>query len=77
VRLLNPHKEAGRLTLITRYGESKIESVLPQHIAAVKSSGVPVIWVRKKKKKKREREIFSALPFSPFYSSKDVRSVSW
>ncbi|CAL1703036.1 unnamed protein product [Somion occarium] len=48
VRLLdivNPDKESGRVTLITRYGAGKIENVLAGHIAAVQKSGHPVIWI--------------------------------
>ncbi|KAG8871511.1 hypothetical protein FRC20_010501 [Serendipita sp. 405] len=45
VEILNPDREPGRLTLITRYGAGKIEEHLPGHIAAVQQSGVPVIWV--------------------------------
>jgi hypothetical protein len=37
VRVLNPHKEAGKLVIITRYGHDKIEEYLPGHIAAVKA----------------------------------------
>jgi 3-deoxy-7-phosphoheptulonate synthase len=44
VKILNPNKEEGRLMLITRYGASKIEEMLPAHIEAVKASGVPVVW---------------------------------
>merc|ERR1711963_1260349 len=44
VKLLNPSKEEGRLMLITRYGANKIEEILPGHIQAVKTSGVPVVW---------------------------------
>jgi len=44
VLLLNPTKEEGRLMLITRYGAGKVEGQLPQHIEAVKASGVPVTW---------------------------------
>lgn len=35
---VNPSHEVGKVTLITRYGEHKIGQLLPQHIAAVKSS---------------------------------------
>ncbi|KAF7793592.1 hypothetical protein EIP86_004706 [Pleurotus ostreatoroseus] len=48
VRLLdivNPDKESGRVTLITRYGAAKVENYLPGHIAAVQKSGHPVVWV--------------------------------
>merc|ERR1711862_959521 len=44
VMLLNPNKEEGRLTLITRYGAGKVEDMLPAHIEAVKATGVPVVW---------------------------------
>ncbi|KAI4150888.1 MAG: hypothetical protein LQ340_003841 [Diploschistes diacapsis] len=47
VRLLdivNPKKEVGKVTLITRYGESKIEGLLGDHIEAVKQSGHVVVW---------------------------------
>merc|ERR1712187_260446 len=44
VTLLNPKKEEGRLTLITRYGAGKVEDMLLAYIEAVKSTGVPVVW---------------------------------
>jgi len=43
--IVNPDKEHGKITLITRYGAGKVESRLPGHIAAVRASGHPVIWV--------------------------------
>ena len=43
-QILNPDKVEGRLILITRYGATKIESMLPAHIKAVQESGVPVVW---------------------------------
>ncbi|KAF8644470.1 hypothetical protein AX16_008440 [Volvariella volvacea WC 439] len=43
--VVNPDKEWGRVTLITRYGAGKIEKYLPGHIAAVQKSGHPVAWV--------------------------------
>lgn len=42
--LLNPHREIGKITLITRYGCDKIASHLPSHIEAVKKSGHMVVW---------------------------------
>jgi len=48
VRLLdivNPDKELGRVTLISRYGARKIDDHLPGHIGAVKRSGHPVAWI--------------------------------
>ena len=44
VQILNPDRLQGRLILITRYGASKIEEMLPAHIKAVHESGVPVVW---------------------------------
>lgn len=41
---LNPRKEAGRITLITRFGHDKIEACLPKLLRAVKSEGHPVVW---------------------------------
>ncbi|CAE6410473.1 unnamed protein product, partial [Rhizoctonia solani] len=48
VRLLdivNPDREDGKITLITRYGASKIDQFLPGHISSVQASGHPVIWI--------------------------------
>ncbi|HZV57686.1 MAG TPA: 3-deoxy-7-phosphoheptulonate synthase class II [Sphingobium sp.] len=41
---LNPAREAGRMTLITRYGHDKIEAGLPALVRAVKHEGHPVVW---------------------------------
>ncbi|QDC09891.1 3-deoxy-7-phosphoheptulonate synthase class II [Oceanicola sp. D3] len=42
---LNPKNEAGRLTLITRFGAGKVEEHLPRLIDVVKSEGANVVWV--------------------------------
>ena len=42
--VLNPENEAGRITLITRYGHDKIEQHLPTLIRAVKREGRNVLW---------------------------------
>lgn len=42
---LNPKKEIGKITLITRFGADKVESHLPDHIAAVKKSGHIPVWI--------------------------------
>ncbi|KAF2500995.1 phospho-2-dehydro-3-deoxyheptonate aldolase-like protein [Lophium mytilinum] len=42
--IVNPRKEVGKITLITRYGEDKVESMLGPHIEAVKASGHVVVW---------------------------------
>jgi 3-deoxy-7-phosphoheptulonate synthase len=41
---LNPGREAGRITLITRYGYDKIEAGLPPLVRAVMREGHPVVW---------------------------------
>ncbi|KAH4274527.1 hypothetical protein HBI24_014610 [Parastagonospora nodorum] len=42
--IVNPTKEIGKITLITRYGAEKVESMLGAHIEAVKASGHVVVW---------------------------------
>jgi 3-deoxy-7-phosphoheptulonate synthase len=44
IDILNPKDEAGRLTLICRFGSDKIEAHLPKLIRAVKKSGRTVVW---------------------------------
>jgi 3-deoxy-7-phosphoheptulonate synthase len=44
-RILNPEGEAGRLTLIHRFGAGNIERLLPAMIKAVRDSGQEVLWV--------------------------------
>ncbi len=41
---LNPILERGRITLICRFGASKVGSCLPPLIEAVQKSGHPVLW---------------------------------
>src|SRR5436190_975319 len=41
---LNPDNEAGRLTLIARFGADKVENHLPELIRAVKREGRLVVW---------------------------------
>jgi len=41
---LNPGREAGRMTLISRYGHDKVEAGLPKLVRAVKREGHPVVW---------------------------------
>jgi 3-deoxy-7-phosphoheptulonate synthase len=41
---LNPAREAGRMTLITRFGHDKVEDGLPRLVRAVKREGHPVVW---------------------------------
>jgi len=42
---VNPDKESGRVTLITRYGAGKVNTYLAGHITTVQKSGHPVIWI--------------------------------
>ena len=44
LEIVNPRKEIGKVTLITRYGEGKVEELLPQHIQAVRKTGHTVVW---------------------------------
>tara|TARA_R110002020_G_scaffold41276_10_gene121685 strand:+ start:199 stop:1575 length:1377 start_codon:yes stop_codon:yes gene_type:complete len=41
---LNPTDEAGRITLISRYGADKVSDHLPRHIETVKKAGRTVVW---------------------------------
>lgn len=42
--VVNPTKEIGKVTLISRYGAAKISQHLPAHIAAVQASGHIPVW---------------------------------
>jgi 3-deoxy-7-phosphoheptulonate synthase len=44
MKKLNPNNEAGRLTLIARFGAGKVKDHLPRLIAAVKEEGANVVW---------------------------------
>ncbi len=41
---LNPAREAGRITLIARFGHDKVEAGLPRLVRAVAREGHPVVW---------------------------------
>ena len=41
---LNPAREAGRMTLISRFGHDKVEDGLPKLVRAVAREGHPVVW---------------------------------
>ena len=41
---LNPAREAGRMTLISRFGHDKVEDGLPRLVRAVEREGHPVVW---------------------------------
>ncbi|WP_338467770.1 3-deoxy-7-phosphoheptulonate synthase class II [Novosphingobium sp. ZN18A2] len=41
---LNPSREAGRITLISRFGHEKVEAGLPPLVRAVEREGHPVVW---------------------------------
>jgi len=42
--VLNPAREPGRITLISRFGHDKVEAGLPKLVRAVKAEGHPVVW---------------------------------
>ena len=44
IDLLNPKNEAGRITLICRFGYDKAAAALPKLIRAVKKAGKSVVW---------------------------------
>ena len=44
-RTLNPDNEPGRLALIHRFGVERIESHLPELIAAVERAGQTALWI--------------------------------
>ena len=44
IDLLNPENEAGRLTLIARFGHDKVGQHLPELVRAVKREGRNVVW---------------------------------
>ncbi len=41
---LNPAREPGRITLISRFGHDKVEAGLPPLVRAVQREGHPVVW---------------------------------
>ncbi|KZK83395.1 Phospho-2-dehydro-3-deoxyheptonate aldolase [Pseudovibrio sp. Ad13] len=44
IDVLNPENEAGRLTLITRFGQDKVFEHLPAMVRAVEREGKKVVW---------------------------------
>ncbi|UCM88842.1 3-deoxy-7-phosphoheptulonate synthase [Streptomyces marincola] len=44
-RRLDPRREPGRLTLISRMGADRVADALPPLVAAVREAGHPVIWL--------------------------------
>ena len=42
--ILNPENEAGRLTLISRFGADNVQKYLPKLMQAIKKEGLKVIW---------------------------------
>lgn len=45
IRVLNPNNEAGRISLIHRFGAGSIEEGLPPMIRAARATGSPVLWI--------------------------------
>lgn len=44
LEIINPNNEAGRLTLITRFGAANIAKKLPELISAAQATGITVLW---------------------------------
>lgn len=44
LKIANPHREEGRLLLITRLGAEKVAQLLPPLIEAVQATKIPVTW---------------------------------
>jgi len=44
IDILNPENEAGKLTLISRFGADKVEDYLPRLLRRVKEEGRKVVW---------------------------------
>ncbi|HJV34462.1 3-deoxy-7-phosphoheptulonate synthase class II, partial [Geomonas sp.] len=44
IETLNPHNDAGRITLITRFGADRISDYLPQLLREIKQEGFKVVW---------------------------------
>jgi 3-deoxy-7-phosphoheptulonate synthase len=44
IDILNPSDEAGRITLIARFGSDKVEAGLPKLVRAVTKAGRNVVW---------------------------------
>jgi len=42
---INPENQAGRLTLITRFGAEKIESFFPFLLSEIKKEGFKIVWI--------------------------------
>jgi 3-deoxy-7-phosphoheptulonate synthase len=45
IEKLDPEREPGRLTLISRMGAGKIREALPKLVKAVKDAGAQPLWV--------------------------------
>ncbi len=44
INILNPTNEAGRITLISRFGADNVEKHLPKLIRSIKKEGLNVVW---------------------------------
>ena len=42
--ILNPNDEAGRITIIARFGHDKVETYLPKLIRKIQAEGRTVVW---------------------------------
>jgi 3-deoxy-7-phosphoheptulonate synthase len=44
INRINPENEAGKLTIITRFGSKKIEQYLPKLVREMKAEGFKIVW---------------------------------
>lgn len=44
IEKLNPNHEAGKIVLITRFGQDRVSDELPEVIRKVRRTGLPVVW---------------------------------
>tara|TARA_B100000614_G_scaffold7435_1_gene6949 strand:- start:30781 stop:32139 length:1359 start_codon:yes stop_codon:yes gene_type:complete len=44
IKKINPENESGKIILISRFGESKIQTILPKLISKIKAEKMNVIW---------------------------------
>ena len=44
IKVLNPENEAGKITIITRFGNEQISEKLPAAIKAVQDAGLDILW---------------------------------
>lgn len=72
VKILNPDNIEGKLVLITRYGNDKVEAMLPPHIKAVQESGIHVVWQARATGTKAGDRAATRFPLTPMAQADGV-----